>query len=318
MDLNATVFMFSGQGSQYFQMGRELYDCDATFREWMIRLDGIAQELSGRSVIETIYSDARGKGDIFDRTLMTHPAIFMVEISLAQSLIQSGVRPDMVLGASLGSFAAAAVAGFISVEDALTAVTGQAIALEECCEPGGMIAVLADPALFAEDFLSGRSELAAVTFSSHFVVSARRAELAEIEAALMRRNIGYQRLPVSFPFHSQWMERAKARFESFMRSIRLKRGRLPLACCDQSAILFDLSEDYFWNVVRRQIRFRETIERLEREGARRYIDLGPSGTLATFLKYVAPATTRSTAHAILTPYGFDRKNLAALLAALGR
>ncbi len=318
MDLNATVFMFSGQGSQYFQMGRELYDCDATFREWMIRLDGIAQELSGRSVIETIYSDARGKGDIFDRTLMTHPAIFMVEISLAQSLIQSGVRPDMVLGASLGSFAAAAVAGFISVEDALTAVTGQAIALEECCEPGGMIAVLADPALFAEDFLSGRSELAAVNFSSHFVVSARRAELAEIEAALMRRNIGYQRLPVSFPFHSQWMERAKARFESFMRSIRLKRGRLPLACCDQSAILFDLSEDYFWNVVRRQIRFRETIERLEREGARRYIDLGPSGTLATFLKYVAPATTRSTAHAILTPYGFDRKNLAALLAALGR
>jgi malonyl CoA-acyl carrier protein transacylase len=92
---------------------------------------------------------------------------------------------------------------------------------------------------------------------------------------------------------------------------------LPLACCDQAAILFDLSDDYFWNVVRRQIRFRETIERLEREGARRYIDLGPSGTLATFLKYVAPAT-RSTAHAILTPYGSDRKNLAALLAALGR
>jgi bacillaene synthase trans-acting acyltransferase len=181
-----------------------------------------------------------------------------------------------------------------------------------------MIAVLADPALFAEDFLSGRSELAAVNFSSHFVVSARRAELAEIEAALMKRDIGYQRLPVSIPFHSQWMEVAKARFESFMRSIRLKRGRLPLACCDQSAILSDLSDDYFWNVVRRQIRFRETIERLEREGARRYIDLGPSGTLATFLKYVAPATTKSTAHAILTPYGFDRKNLAALLAALGR
>jgi acyl transferase domain-containing protein len=318
MDLNKTVFMFSGQGSQYFQMGRELYDRDDTFREWMIRLDGIAQEASGRSVIEVLYSGARAKGDPFDRALLTHPAIFMVEYSLAQSLINAGVWPDMVLGVSMGSFAAAAVAGFIGVEDAVTAVTRQAIALEECCEPGGMIAVLADSALFVEDFLSGRSELAAVNFSSHFVISARLAELAEIEAALKERDIGYQRLPVSVPFHSQWMEGAKARFESFMRSIRLKRGLLPLACCDQATILSDLSDDYFWNVVRRRIRFRETIERLEREGARRYIDLGPSGTLATFLKYVAPAKTRSTAHAILTPYGFDSKNLAALLSAIGR
>jgi bacillaene synthase trans-acting acyltransferase len=317
MDLNTTIFMFSGQGSQYFHMGRALYDGDGAFREWMMELDDIARGESGRSVIETLYSDAHGKGDPFDRTLLTHPAIFMVEYSLAQSLMRAGVWPDIVLGVSLGSFAAAAVAGFISVEDAMTAVMRQASALEECCEPGGMIAVLADPALFAEDFLGGRSELAAVNFSSHFVVSARRAELVEIEGALRKRNIGYQRLPVSVPFHSQWMEKAKAPFESFMRSIRRDRGRLPLACCDQTAILSDLPDDYFWNVVRRPIRFRETIARLERQGARRYIDVGPSGTLATFLKYVTPASAKSTAHAILTPYGFDQKNLEALSASTG-
>jgi acyl transferase domain-containing protein len=310
--------MFSGQGSQYFHMGRALYDGDDTFREWMIELDDIAQEASGRSVIETLYSDAYCKGDPFDRTLLTHPAIFMVEYSLAQSLMRAGVRPDIVLGASLGSFAAAALAGFVGVEDALTAVMRQAIALEECCEPGGMIAVLADPALFAEDFLGGRSELAAVNFSSHFVVSARQAELAEIEADLMKRNVGYQRLPVSFPFHSQWIDDAKSPFESFMRSIQRKRGWLPLACCDQATTLYELSDDYFWNVVRRPIRFRETTARLERQGANLYIDVGPSGTLATFLKYGLPASADSTAHAILTPYGFDQKNLAALSAAISQ
>lgn len=318
MDLNTTVFMFSGQGSQYFHMGRALYDCDNTFRLWMTRLDGIAQEVSGKSVIETLYSGERGKSDPFDRTLLTHPAIFMVEYSLAQSLIHAGVCPDIVLGVSLGSFAAAAVAGFIGVEDALTAVIRQAIALEDRCEPGGMTAVLADPALFEEDFLSGRSELASVNFSSHFVVSARRTELEAIEAALRQRDINYQRLPVSAPFHSQWIDNAKAPFELFMRSIRLKQGRLPLACCDQEAVLSDLSDDYFWNVVRRPIRFRETIARLERQGARRYIDVGPAGTLATFLKYGLAARAMSTAHVILTPYGFDQKNLAALLAAIGR
>jgi bacillaene synthase trans-acting acyltransferase len=306
--------MFSGQGSQYFQMGRELFEKNETFRDWMIRLDDIARWSSGSSVIETLYAGVHGRGDPFDRTLLTHPAIFMVEYSLAQSLLHAGVWPDMVLGASLGSFAAATVAGFLGVEDALTAVIRQATALEECCEPGGMTAVLADPALFAEDFLSGRSELAAVNFSSHFVVSARRTELAEIEAALRKHNVGYQRLPVSFPFHSQWIDKAKAPFDSFMRSIRCKQGGLPLVCCDQAAILSGLSDDYFWNVVRQPIRFRETTTRLEQQGARRYIDVGPSGTLATFLKYGMSATTKSTVHAILTPYGSDQKSLAAVLA----
>jgi bacillaene synthase trans-acting acyltransferase len=314
--VSPTVFMFSGQGSQYLQMGRELFEKDDTFRDWMVRLEDIARQVSGRSVMETLYSDVYSRGDPFDRTLLTHPAIFMVEYSLAQSLIHAGVWPDMVLGVSLGSFAAATVAGFIGVEDALTAVMRQALALEECCEPGGMTAVLADPALFAEDFLCGRSELAAVNFSSHFVVSARRAELAEIEAVLKKHNVGYQRLPVSFPFHSQWIDKAKAPFESFMGSIPCRQGRLPLVCCDQTAILSDLSDDYFWNVVRHPIRFRETTARLEQQGARRYIDVGPAGTLATFLKYGMPATTKSTVHAILTPYGLDQKNLAALLASI--
>jgi len=311
-----TVFMFSGQGSQYFHMGRDLYDGNDRFRGWMDRLDEMASREVGTSVVGTLYSGARKKGDPFDRTLFTHPAIFMVEYSLAQCLIEAGVRPSLVLGASLGSFAAAAVAGFIDAEDALTAVIGQAKALEECCEPGSMIAVLADPALFAEDFLSGRSELAGVNFATHFVVSARQADLEGIEAALKRRGVGFQRLPVSFPFHSRWIERAKASFEPFLRALRRRRGQVPLVCCDQADVLSELSDDYFWDVVRRPIRFRESTARLEQRGACRYIDVGPAGTLATFLKYGLPATATSTVHSILTPFGFDQKNLAALLASV--
>lgn len=317
MSVPDIVFMFSGQGSQYFQMGKALYEDNATFRGWMIRLDEVVRQSSGQSVVNTLYSSAHAKGDSFDRTLLTHPAIFMVEYSLAQTLIQAGVRPDRVMGVSLGSFAAAAVAGFINAEDALAAVMRQARAFEECSEPGGMIAVLSDPALFAEDFLNSRSELAAVNFSSHFVVSARQTELVAIEAVFKKRNIGHQRLPVSFPFHSRWIDQAKADFGSFMRSIRFGPGTLPLACCDEAAILSSLHDEYFWNVVRHPIRFRETTARLEQEGAHRYIDVGPSGTLATFLKYGLPATSASTVHAILTPFGGDQKNLAAVSASAG-
>jgi acyl transferase domain-containing protein len=316
MPVRQTVFMFSGQGSQYFQMGRALFEGDETFRASMSRLDELARKWTGTSVVQALYSEDRRKGDSFDRTLLTHPAIFMVEVSLARCLIQAGVQPDLVLGVSVGSFAAAAVAGFVDVEEALMAVIRQAIALEEACEPGAMTAVLADPSLFAEQTFSGRSELAAVNFSSHFVVSARRSELEWIEAALKRRNVGHQRLPVSFAFHSQWIDPAKGAFASSLGSIRRAPGRLPLVCCDQTTTVSALTDDFFWDVVRRPIRFRETVARLEQQGARRYIDVGPAGTLATFLKYTLPEGSGSTVHAILTPFGTDRKNLAAVAASM--
>jgi len=306
-----TVFMFSGQGSQYFQMGRELYEGDATFRGWMLQMDEIARPFCGRSVVAAIYNDGHSLGDPLDRTLLSHPAIFMVEYALAQTLVQAGIRPDLVLGASLGSFAAAAIGGFLSVEDALTAVVRQARVLEECCEPGGMIAVLADPGLF-ESCLCAYSDLAAVNFSSHFVVSARQQELGEIEAALKRENVGYQRLPVSFAFHSRWIEAARHPFESFMNAVHDKPGDLPMVCCQAMAKVSELPQSYFWKVLRRPVQFRETVKRLEREKPRRYFDLGPSGTLATFLKYELSDCTKSITQSVLTPFGCNRYVLAAL------
>src|ERR1700733_6256349 len=84
MPVSPTVFMFSGQGSQYFQMGRVLFEKNDTFRHWMVQLDDVARKLLGRSVIDALYSSFHGKGDPFDRTLLTHPAIFMVEYTLVR------------------------------------------------------------------------------------------------------------------------------------------------------------------------------------------------------------------------------------------
>lgn len=318
MTSGKTVFMFSGQGSQYFQMGRALFTDDAVFRSSMLRMDVIVRDLCGMSVVEELYSPNRSKAESFTRTALTHPALFMVEYSLAQSLLQAGVVPDMTLGASLGSFAAAAISGMVTAEDALTAVTRQATILEACCEPGGMLAILAEPGLLREDFLSRRSVLAGSNFSSHFVVSARRQDLTELEQALQQRGITYQRLPVCFAFHSPWIEPAREPFESFMRSVRYESGRLPMMCCERGAALTSLPEGYFWSVTRNVIRFSDAIAALEREGCHRYIDVGPAGTLATFLKYGLSPQSRSTVQPILTPYGQDLKNLTAVRAGFVR
>jgi acyl transferase domain-containing protein len=89
-----TVFMFSGQGSPYYPMGRELFEGGATFRRWMLDLDALVRERIGQSVLSTLYDPARGKTDSFERLLLTHPAIFMIEVALAQALIARKVVPD--------------------------------------------------------------------------------------------------------------------------------------------------------------------------------------------------------------------------------
>ncbi len=302
--------MFSGQGSQFFQMGRELFEHNEVFRDSAIRLDAQVREATGTQVLEAIYS--RDKSQAFDQTALTHPAIFIVEISLARALLHAGVVPDMTLGASLGSFAAAAIAGFMDTDEALKCVLHQAAALESCCERGGMLAILGSPALFAEACFAG-SELAGTNFDSHFVVSAPQPHLESIEVHLRARDIAHQRLAVSVAFHSRWIDAAQASFESSMHSVRARPGHLPLVCCERAAPLRTLPDDFLWRCVRQPIRFRDTITQLERSGPFRYIDLGPSGTLATFVKYARPSDSQSSAQAILTPFGRDLKNLSAVL-----
>jgi len=309
--------MFSGQGSQYFHMGEALFERNRVFREWMLRLDEVARRECGQSVVAAIYGSA-DKAETFNRTLLTHPAIVMVEYALAQSLMDAGVMPDMTFGASLGSFTAAAVAGFIDVEDVLVAAIRQAAAFEARCAPGALLAVFATPTLFAERVLSDHSEFAGGGFASHFTVACKCERVPEIEAALRARNLEYQRLPVSFAFHSRWIDEAQRPFQSFMDSLTLEPGQIPLMCCAHAALLEELPDDFLWCAVRRRIRVQEAVARLERTGPHRYIDAGPSGMLATSLKYLLAAGSASTVHAVLTPYGRDEHNLAAVAVAARR
>jgi acyl transferase domain-containing protein len=162
--------------------------------------------------------------------------------------------------------------------------------------------------LYHEGFLRSASDLAAVNFSSHFVVSAPREQCTRIEAELGARDITCQRLAVSFAFHSRWIDSARSAFECFMEPIQIGSCKLPMVCCDQAAILSDLQRGYFWDVARHPIRFPAAITELERGGPYRYVDVGPAGTLATFLKYVLANTSGSTVHTLLSPYGHDLRN----------
>jgi acyl transferase domain-containing protein len=244
--------------------------------------------------------------------MATHPAIFMVEYALAQALMEKGIVPHYTFGTSLGSFAAACVSGCLAMEDALSLVVKHAAAFETTCEPGGLVAILAEPRIHETPALKERCVVAAVNFHSHFVVAAPIGELGTLEKSLHERSISFQRLPVAFAFHSPWIDAAKDACLAAGANIVGAEAKIPIICGARAEALNKLPRDYFWNVARAPIEFQHTVETLEATGSFDYVDVGPSATLATFLKYLLPSASKSTVRSIMSPYGGELDKFAAI------
>ncbi|MBP9691775.1 MAG: acyltransferase domain-containing protein [Alphaproteobacteria bacterium] len=310
------IFMFSGQGSHYYQMGQALYEENPVFRHWMREGDALCQDQIGLSVIKELYHPDHKKSDIFNRTLLTHPAIYMVEYALAKTILSVGITPDYVLGSSLGEFAAAVFAGVLSFEEGFKAVLTQAQMFEAHCSSGAMMAIMDSPGLYElHPFMREKSELAAINFPSHFVISGEPQHLAQISHSLKTEEITTQELPVTYAFHSSLIDRAAPSYLDFLKHQFFKLPNLSFISCTQQGILDTIPPSQLWQAVREPIYFQSTLEALEKESNFIYLDLGPSGTLATFAKYnLKDTSSQSQTYALLTPFSDDVKNLANLAA----
>lgn len=309
MTSHMIVFMFSGQGSQYFQMAKELYRQDPVFTEWLDRLDRIVVGLLGKSVVDAVYSPDRKIGDPFDDLQLSHPAIVMWEYAMAQSLIEDGIEPDFVFGTSLGEYVAAAVAGILPVEDILRLIVEQAEIVLSHCPEGRMLTILDSPQLFRQNaYLFQHSELASVNYHSHFVVSGTTSNISAICAHLKGAEISHQVLPVPYAFHSSLVNAAQTPFLNAVGAARYFNSPIfPYVSGVTGNEVEEFDAAYFWDVVRQPIRLPEAVSFLETCGPCAYVDLGPSGTNANFVKYNLPESTASKCFPLLSPFGGGKK-----------
>ncbi|MCX8130964.1 MAG: acyltransferase domain-containing protein [Clostridia bacterium] len=310
------VFMFSGQGAQYYNMGRELFLMDSAFRGWMKKLDEMYQDMTGESVIKVLYDEKRMKIEVFSRLRYTHPAIFILEYSIAKAVMERGIYPQYVLGASLGEFVSAAISGVMSCEDALECVVKQAEAMEKHCENGGMLAIINDTKIFEEEpVLYQNSELVSVNYHSHFVVCGSLSGLEKIERYLKAKVYVFQRLPVSYAFHSSMIDPAGFDFKEFIKTKPLSSPRVNFVSCLTGGREESVDYGYFWDVVRKPINFISAVKEIEKMGECIYIDMGPSGTLANFAKYNLGSKSLTDIYSIITPFN-NEKNLIKLVEAV--
>lgn len=293
----STIFLFGGQGSQYYHMGRELYDNNNIFRKWFDKGENLFQISNGISLIDTLFNKQNNKTGSFNELIFTHPSIFLFEYSLCQALMKKGVVPQAVLGSSLGEFCAATIAGVLSFKDSMNMVISQAKIIKEHCYPGVMLSILGNYSEMLKDNLLEEAELAAISGDNVFTISATQEALKAIKIKLIQNRILFQELPISYGFHSKLIDLARIPYFLDIKKTIFSLPTIPFFSCIQKEIINKVSPEHFWNITRNILDLSATINSIEKNGSYIYMDCTPSGTMATLIKYILD----SSSHSIVIP-----------------
>lgn len=285
------AFLFTGQGAQHWGMGRELFECDAAFRQTLQHCDAQLAPSLGLSLIDLMFGES-DTSDTLAQTRCTQPALLAFQVSLAAMFRAWGIAPTAVLGHSVGEFAAAVSAGVMSLSDALVLVEARGRLMQQ--QPiGGMTAVQAG-AEALEPLLAAHPQtlsLSAVNAPDACVIGGDAPVLALAHEWLGRHDMAFVELDVSHAFHTSTMQGMVPAFRAELEKASLNKPEIVFistvtGCPETDALT---TADYWCSQVVQPVRFLPAAQQLGLAAFDAVVEIGPSPVLVNLARRIGLA-----------------------------
>ncbi|HKX30091.1 MAG TPA: SDR family NAD(P)-dependent oxidoreductase, partial [Blastocatellia bacterium] len=317
------AFLFPGGGAQYANMAIGLYLDEPVFREQIDLCSELLRSHLNLDLRQIMYTSQQNQpeqaADHLLKPSLGLPALFATEYALAQLWMAWGIRPQVMIGHSLGEYAAACLAGVISLEDALALVALRGQLFEELPE-GRMLSIpLSEHEL--RPYLDRQFSIAAINHPNACVVSGAAAAIEQLEAALAETQIESRRLHISVAAHSTLVEPILDRFRDFISRIELRPPQIPfLSNLTGSWITPKEATDpeYWVKHLRLTVRFASGAQELFRNAELMLLEVGPGNTLASLVQQHPAKSARQEVCCSVRHPNDSQPDSAFLLATLGR